>query len=284
MAGHDTGVGRPRTAAVIAAYNEEVTVADVVHAAAASPLVDEVIVVDGGSQDETAQRAGAAGARVVRRANGGKGEAMAAGVAATDAGIVVFLDADLTGLRPYHVDRLVRTVSSGGAAMACGLFDRGPLLNRVFLHLLPILTGERAVRRELFESLEPEDIAGYRIEAALNSRVGELGLPVAAFVCAGMWHRTKEEKLGAPVLGFVTKVAMLLTAVGSYLRFWVRHRLRRSSWAGPRQTSRVAALSLTSPDATPDDQAGSRPGAVNRAPGPSSFQRSTGRSPSQSSS
>lgn len=214
-------------AAVIAAVNEGPTVADVVRTAAASPLVGEVVVVDGGSTDGTRERATAAGARVLVQREGGKGAGMAAGVRATEADVVVFLDADLTGLRPHHVDRLVRSVSAGGAAMACGLFDRGPMLNRVFLHLLPILTGERAVRRDLFESLAPEEIEGYRIEAALNARAAELGLPVAAFVCRGMWHRTKEEKYASPMLGFAAKVAMLLTAVGSYLSYWARHRLGR---------------------------------------------------------
>ncbi|HWH33038.1 MAG TPA: glycosyltransferase [Egibacteraceae bacterium] len=218
-----------KAAAVIAAWNEAPTIAEVVGAARASVLVDEVIVVDGRSTDGTAAGAEAAGARVLTQPEGGKGEAMAAGVAATDADVIVFLDGDLTGLRPHHVDRLVRTVTAGGAVMACGLFDRGPGMNRLFLHLLPILTGERALRRELFESLAAADLAGYRIEAALNARAGELGLPVAAFVCQGMWHRTKEEKFSTPAQGWIAKVRMLLVAMGSYAGYWARRRLRASA-------------------------------------------------------
>ena len=93
----------------------------------------------------------------------GKGEAMRAGVAAVDrADVIVFLDADLVGLRPKHVDRLVRDVTGRGADMACGLFDRGPLANPIFLRHLPVLTGQRAVRRELFELLDDADVRGYR--------------------------------------------------------------------------------------------------------------------------
>lgn len=216
-------------AAIIAAKNEGPTIAQVVRIAHESVLVDEVVVVDGASTDGTVAAAEAAGARVLVHPDGGKGEAMAAGVAATDADVIVFLDGDLTGLRPHHVDRLVRTVTAGGAVMSCGLFDRGPSLNRLFLHLLPIFTGERALRRELFESLEPEDLAGYRIEAALNARAGELGLPVAAFVCQGMWHRTKEEKFATPLAGFTAKVAMLTAAVGGYAGYWARRRPRATA-------------------------------------------------------
>ncbi|MGH8904122.1 MAG: glycosyltransferase [Egibacteraceae bacterium] len=214
------------TAAVIPALNEGATVGAVVAVAAASPLVDEVIVADNRSSDDTREQAAAAGARVVSASFGGKGEAMTAGVAATDAEVIVFLDADLVGLRPYHVDRLVRTVTSGGAAMACGLFDRGPLLNPLFLHVLPILTGERALRRELFTSLDAREITGFQVEAALNARAGEMGLPVAAFVCSGMWHRTKEEKFASPLEGFLAKVGMLSTAVRSYAGYWLRRRVR----------------------------------------------------------
>jgi hypothetical protein len=206
----------PAVAAVIPAHNEAPTVGAVVRAARAARLVDEVLVVDGGSADGTAAVAGTTGARVVPSPGPGKGEAMAAGVAATGAPVIVFLDADLIGLRPDHVDRLAQAVLDGRADMACGLFDRGPLLNPLFLHVLPVLTGERALRRELFEALHPRDVRGYRVEAALNALCRERGARVVAFVLDGMFHRTKERKYGSPVLGFLAKVGMLLVAVWAY--------------------------------------------------------------------
>jgi glycosyltransferase involved in cell wall biosynthesis len=216
------GTPRPRVAVVIPAQNEEETVADVVAAAQRARLVDEVIVVDNGSSDGTSSAAAGQGACVVTEPFPGKGEAMHAGVGATDAEVIVFLDADLIGLRPDHVDALVEPVLDG-AGMACGLFDRGPLLNPVFVHVLPTLTGERALRREMFEALTPEFVHGYRIEAGLNSLAKERGVPVVRFVCPGMWHRPKEEKLG-PFRGFLAKMSMLLTSVLAYLLWRVRGR------------------------------------------------------------
>lgn len=213
-------------AAIIPAYNEQETVGAVVDAAVAASRVDEVIVVDNGSDDRTGEVAERHGARVIRHPEGGKGHAMAAGVRATDAPIIVFLDADLVGLRPDHVDRLVRTVTDRGADMALGLFDRGPVQNRIFLEYLPKLTGERALRRELFESLDLEQIEGYKVEAALNNRARELGMDVRAFVLDGMFHRTKEEKYESSAQGFAKKVAMLGTAVGAYLTYWTIRRRR----------------------------------------------------------
>lgn len=211
------------TAAIIPARNEAPSVGEVARVARRSPLIDEVIVVDGGSTDATAGRAGAAGARVITTAGAGKGQAMLTGLAATDADVIVFLDGDLLGLTTHHVDRLARTVASASAVMACGLFDRGPLVNTAALHAAPILTGERALRRELLASLAPDEVAGYRVEAALNCRAGDVGGPVAAFVCHGMFHRTKERKLDTPLQGFTAKVAMLATAYATYARYRRRH-------------------------------------------------------------
>ena len=216
-------------AAVIPAQNEAVTVAEVVRTAQAAELVDEVIVVDNASDDETAQVAAAAGARVVVCPEPGKGQAMRAGVSATTAEVIVFLDADLLHLRPDHVDRLVQPVLAGNAGMTQGLFDRGPELNRLFLKALPRLTGQRAMRRELFDSLDDEDIEGYRVEAAINARADELGLVIDAFVCDGLWHRTKEEKEpDGRLVGTVKKVLMLATAVWSAVRYQTVRRRRQA--------------------------------------------------------
>jgi glycosyltransferase involved in cell wall biosynthesis len=215
-----------RATAIVPAYNEEATVGDVIDVARKANLIEEVIVVDNGSSDATSDVAEEHGARVIRHPEGGKGHAMRAGVETAKTDVVVFLDADLTGLRPDHVDRLVGAVTIGRAGMSLGLFDRGPVQNRIFLRFLPKLTGERALRRELFESLDPRDIEGYKVEAALNSRATEMGVPVRAFVLDGMFHVTKEEKMDTPAKGWAKKLAMLGTAVGAYASYWTIRRIR----------------------------------------------------------
>lgn len=230
-----------RAAAIIPAWNEASTVGAVVYAALDAAEVDEVVVVDNASTDGTGRVAAEHGARVVHEPTAGKGQALRAGVAATEAEILVFLDADLVGLRPEHVDDLVRRVRDRDVAMACGLFDRGPVANPIFLEGLPVLTGQRALRRELFEHLGADDVRGYRVEAALNSLVARRELLREDRVLPGLWHRTKEEKLSSPVVGLVTKVAMLGSACWSYLRFAVLSSLGSiSSTRGARVARRTA--------------------------------------------
>jgi len=96
-------------AVIVPARNEATTVGSVLDAVfAAGSLVDEVIVVDDHSSDDTATVAARHGARVVTLdAPTGKGGAMAAGVAASSADIIVFLDADVTSPSVHYVPRLV---------------------------------------------------------------------------------------------------------------------------------------------------------------------------------
>jgi len=155
----------------------------------------------------------------------GKGEAMRRGVASTSAPVIVFLDADLYGLEPRHVEALAARVTSGKADMACGLCDRGSTRNTLQLHYLPILSGQRALRRELFEALEPTEASGYKVEAALNSLVAQRRLRRRLFILTGVGHRTNEEKASVPVTASVRKVGMFLAACWSYVSFGFRHRV-----------------------------------------------------------
>ncbi len=110
---------------IIPALNEEDPIAEVVRACLGTELPNEVIVVDNGSSDRTAERALAAGARVVT-APRGYGRACAAGVAALDpqCELVVFLDGDGSDC-PELIERLVRPIADGRYDFVIGSRTRG---------------------------------------------------------------------------------------------------------------------------------------------------------------
>jgi glycosyltransferase involved in cell wall biosynthesis len=87
----------PRLTIVIPAFNEALTVGDVVARVAAecAQLIKEVIVVDDASSDGTGQVAAAAGARVIRhKRNLGYGAALKTGIASASTEYVLLMDGD----------------------------------------------------------------------------------------------------------------------------------------------------------------------------------------------
>ena len=107
-----------RVSVVIPALNEAGCVGELVQEALAQS-VNEVVVVDNGSTDGTANIAQQAGARVVSEPRRGYGYACASGVAATDANVLVFLDGDGSSL-PSEMPSLLEPITHGRADLALG--------------------------------------------------------------------------------------------------------------------------------------------------------------------
>jgi dolichol-phosphate mannosyltransferase len=106
-----------KTCLVIPTLNEEATIADVVRET--RPFVDEVLVVDGHSTDRTRELAEEAGARAVLDPRMGKGAALRHALQATDAEIVVYIDADGSH-EASDIPRLVAPIQAGEADLVVG--------------------------------------------------------------------------------------------------------------------------------------------------------------------
>ena len=202
-------------AVVLPARNEVETVGPIVHAIRRDlpDLVDDVVVVDDGSVDGTAEAAEAAGARVVGSAGGpGKGQAMKAGLEATSADIVVYCDADLYEFESHFISRLVEPLQQRPevqfvkAVYRRPLGDRPdeggrvtelvarPLLSLLFPeleHIVQPLGGEYAGRRQVFEAVPFDD--GYGVDVGLLIDVAErFGVSAIAQVDLGVrLHRNR---------------------------------------------------------------------------------------------
>ena len=163
----------------------------------AHPLIAEVIVVDDGSTDGTADCASDAGARVISLpSNGGKAAAMEKGVAVARHDIIFFSDADLTGLTAEKVDLIVAPVVAGDYDMFVGIRGRKTYWTNRLLHFTPILGGERALRRALWDQVPAAHKKNFQIEIALNYYAKLNGHHMGFTVVHGVGQVIKERKRG----------------------------------------------------------------------------------------
>jgi glycosyltransferase involved in cell wall biosynthesis len=187
-----------KVAAIVPAYNEENRITVVLRALIDSRAVDEVIVVNDGSTDGTAAAASSVpGVQVITLPrNRGKGGAMREGATRTDADVLLFFDADLIGLTSRHIQDLLAPVCAGEATMAMGIFKGGRLWTDMAQFFAPAITGQRAIRRDVFLSIPDLESVGYGIELAINDYVHGQGLVRRDITLRGVTHPMKEEKLG----------------------------------------------------------------------------------------
>lgn len=181
-------------AAIVPAYNEEKTIYDLVRVLKSSGLFSEVIVVSDGSSDRTGELARSAGAQVITLSdNLGKGGAMSVGVSATKASVVLFFDADLSGVKREHLLQLTEPLLKDEADMVVGI---RPELQEVYKlgSDLPVLSGQRAMKREIFEQVPVKLRKGYQIEEALNYYCKTNNQQVKLIVLAGLEHLQKIPK------------------------------------------------------------------------------------------
>jgi glycosyltransferase involved in cell wall biosynthesis len=179
---------------VIPALNEEEPIGGVVRECLETGLPDEVIVVDNGSSDRTAERAREAGARVVT-APRGYGRACAAGVRAvsSECEIIVFLDGDGSDV-PAFMRQLIDAIADGTYDFVIGSRTRGQrepgsmnaqqiLSGRIAGWIMQLLYGVRytdmspfrAIRRDALVKLNMrEETYGWNLEMQMKAARGGL--------------------------------------------------------------------------------------------------------------
>ncbi|MBQ1089123.1 glucosyl-3-phosphoglycerate synthase [Streptomyces sp. B93] len=237
---------------VLPALNEEETVGDIVAVIRRDlverrPLVDEIVVVDSGSTDRTAEVAAAAGATVVHRDEilpriptvPGKGEVLWRSLLATSGDIVCFIDADLKEFSADFVSGIVGPLlTDPDVDLVKGMYDRPlagtggqggrvtelmarPLLNMHWPQLAGFvqpLGGEYAARRSLLEQL-PFPV-GYGVELGmLVDSLHLVGLDALAQVDVGVRkHRHQDGQALGRMSAAIYRTAQLRLARGHLIR------------------------------------------------------------------
>ena len=190
-----------QVSAIIPAFNEAKTIASTCRSLQSVPEIHEIIVVDDGSQDGTADVARAEGATVFSLVeNCGKGQALQVGCAASIGDILLLLDADLEETAA-EARALLEPILRGEAAMSVavlplegkGGFGLVQGLSRWAIKrsggIAPTqpLSGQRALKRTLWHELGGFG-GGFGVETVMGMGIHRLGYRLVE-VPVNMRHR-----------------------------------------------------------------------------------------------
>src|SRR3989339_865899 len=166
---------------IIPAFNEESTIINVIKNVKKIKVINEIVVVDDGSTDNTYKNAKSEEVKVIKHAqNKGKGAAIKTGVSHSSGEIILFLDADLYSISPKKIASILQPLENDEADFVKTSFTRArgrvtelvvkPLFSVVFpfIKFNQPLSGQFAIKRELLGELRIDDKWGVDIQILLQ--------------------------------------------------------------------------------------------------------------------
>lgn len=193
---------RPRVTAIIPVYNEAGKVGPVLETLRHVNQISEIIVVNDGSTDSSAEEIKLAAQSDPRMQllqkpeNRGKGQAIFSAWRTTNSPYLLLLDGDLVGLKPQHVENLLTPVVTNQVDMSIGQFTNGNWASDFSHWATPWLSGQRSVRAKLLGQISFIAARGYGFETALTVAAGQHGWRCIRVPMPEVWHLPSEARRG----------------------------------------------------------------------------------------
>ncbi len=182
---------------IIPAYNEEKRIKNVLMVVNKHHLIDETIVVNDGSKDDTSSQARKfKGVKVIDlKKNIGKTSAVVHGIKAARNDMIVMLDSDLIGIKKEHITRLIMPVLEGRADTSISLQGNSLFIYRLIG--LDFVSGQRLFQKKIMTDYKKlEKLPGFGLESYMNSIIIAKKMRIAIINWADVNNTRKSEKMG----------------------------------------------------------------------------------------
>ena len=183
---------------IIPTYNEGERILPVLDVICNNSLIDEVIVVNDGSRDNTS-------AILIKdkrikfisyTKNMGKTHAVVLGIKSSRNDVVMTIDADLIGLQKENIDNLILPILSQKADVSISI--RGNALAIYKKIGIDSFSGERVFRKDIFGDIDvlSKSLKGFGLETYMDKIIVKNKFKIKIVNWPDVFHARKQEKIG----------------------------------------------------------------------------------------